>query len=63
VTTVRGVLRKQEEYVPWKRKSPTIFDARPKDPTMTTSLGLDISAASDKVRHTVRTLTVTDLGC
>ena len=35
--------REEEVYAPWKRNSPTIFEARPKDPTITTSFGFEIS--------------------
>lgn len=32
---------------PWNKKRPKILDANPRDPTMTTSFGLEIS----KVEH------------
>lgn len=34
-----------EMDLPWNKNSPTMLEARPNDPTMTTSLGLDISGS------------------
>lgn len=33
-----------DDDIPWNKKSPTIFEARPSDPTITTRRGCEISA-------------------
>lgn len=39
----------ERKHIPWKRNRPTMLDARPNEPTMTTRRGFDISVA--KVNH------------
>lgn len=34
---------RQNDNLPWNKKRPTILEARPREPTMTTRRGLDIS--------------------
>ena len=44
----------REMDLPWNKNSPTMLEARPNDPTITTSLGFDISGRKRSVNRTVR---------
>lgn len=37
------LIEKGYDIVPWNKRRPTMLEARPREPTMTTSLGFEIS--------------------
>jgi hypothetical protein len=49
---VRERVRERRDGVPWNKNKPTMLEARPSEPTMTISFGLEISTTAVSAKDT-----------